>query len=198
MVPNLHLVFSMKRKIYIPAILLLLAATVGSPSFAQKGGGNGPVTPVRVGSVILNLGVGVGHPYKYANNSSFGTKAAVEFGLWQAGPGVITLGGELGASFANNKKNYESDYDARTVVLAVRSAWHYGWKVKGLDTYGGLSTGVGFHHRNYQNDDVVNDTDPVFGVFVGASYFVTPTFGFNAEAGNDITAFQAGIVFKLK
>lgn len=188
----------MKRKIYIPAILFVVGLSLASHSFAQKGGGNGPVTPVRVGSVLLNLGVGVGHPYKYSSHSSFGTKAALEFGLWQAGPGVITLGGEIGASFGNHGKDTDDYYDARTVVLAVRSAWHYGWKVKGLDTYGGLSTGVGFHHRNYDNDDDLNDADPVVGVFVGASYFVTPTFGFNAEAGNDITAFQAGIVFKLK
>ncbi|MDO9373388.1 MAG: hypothetical protein Q7T76_03165 [Ferruginibacter sp.] len=186
----------MKRKIYIPAMLFLVGLSLASQSFAQRNGGNGPVTPVRVGSVILNLGVGVGHPYKYAYNSNFGTKAALEFGIWQAGPGVVTLGGEVGASFSNRDRN--DDYKARTVVVAVRSAWHYGWKVRGLDTYGGVATGLGFHNRNYDNDIDRNEVRPVVGAFVGASYFVTPNFGFNAEAGNDITAIQAGIVFKLK
>jgi hypothetical protein len=191
----------MRKSIYIPVILMAFCLSIANESNAQRrGGGNGPVTPVRVGSVILNLGVGVGHPYKSAINSSFGTKAALEFGLWQAGPGVITLGGEVGASFANKEwNNRNGDYKARTVVVAIRSAWHYGWKVKGLDTYGGLATGLGFHHRNYNNgDDDLSEVNPVVGAFVGASYFVSPNFGFNAEAGNDITAFQAGIVFKLK
>ena len=81
-----------------------------------------------------------------------------------------------------------------------RSAWHYGWKVSGLDTYAGLSAGAGFHHYDYnngsryENDDVI----PVFGGFVGASYFFTPSFGVNVEAGYDITSLQAGVVFKLR
>lgn len=179
-------------------MLLMVGLALVSHSFAQNHGGNGPVTPVRVGSVILNLGVGVGHPYKYADKSSFGTKAALEFGLWQAGPGVITLGGEIGGSFSNKDKNNNGYYSARTFVVAARSAWHYGWKVKGLDTYGGFSAGLGFHHHNHDNEDDLDEVGPVAGVFVGASYFVTPNFGFNAEAGNDITAFQAGVVFKLK
>ena len=62
-----------------------------------------------------------------------------------------------------------------------------------------IRVGAKFSERSYVEElSVLNDADPVVGVFVGASYFVTPTFGFNAEAGNDITAFQAGIVFKLK
>ena len=39
---------------------------------------------------------------------------------------------------------------------------------------------------------------PVPGIFVGASYFVTPAFGFNAEAGHDITDIQIGVVFKIQ
>ncbi|MEO6721021.1 MAG: hypothetical protein ABIN67_11650 [Ferruginibacter sp.] len=177
--------------------MLALCTGIMNFSFAQSRGGNGPVTPVRVGSVILNLGVGVGSGYK-ESYSPFGTKVALEFGLWQAGPGVITLGGEVGASFSNRGRQRD-EYTSRTVVVGVRSAWHYGWKVRGLDTYGGLSTGMGFHHHNYKN--YTGDQDevfPVVGAFLGASYFVTPRFGFNSEVGDDITSFQAGIVFKLK
>jgi len=178
-------------------LLLLLCTGMAETSFAQSRGGNGPVTPVRVGSVTLNLGVGAGGRYKGDDNSTFGTKAALEFGLWQAGPGVITLGGQVGASFSN--RGFNDDYKSRTLVVGVRSAWHYGWKVRGLDTYGGLSTGMAFHHHTHKNFD--GDTDEVFpivGAFLGASYFVSPRFGFNAEVGDDITSFQAGIIFKLK
>lgn len=184
----------MKKIKIVSCLLLLLGTGITSDLNAQSRRGNGPVTPVKVGSVTFNVGVGAGGEYKGDYyNAPFGTKAALEFGLWQAGPGVITLGGEVGGSFSGGNRK------ANTVVVAARSAWHYGWLVPGLDTYGGFSSGIGFHHHDYVNNNgKQNDVIPVFGVFVGASYFISERFGFNAEAGQDITRLQAGIIFKLK
>jgi hypothetical protein len=132
-------------------------------------------------------------------NSAIGTKAVIEAGLWQAGPGTITLGAEVGGTFSNGGGKY-NDYKAHTLVVAGRSAWHHGWNVKGLDTYAGLSAGAGFNQYSYNNGNTIkqNEVVPVFGGFVGASYFVTPAFGFNLEAGYDITQIQAGIILKIK
>jgi len=182
-----------------PVAIAVFLLSLGIVGFSQKKQGTGPVTPVRVGSAILNLGLGVGAEYKGDYyRSAFGTKIAAEWGLWQAGPGVITLGPELGASFSS--RGYRDSYRTRTVIAAIRSAWHYGWKVRGLDTYGGVSAGIGFHHYEYKDngDYDSNEVIPVPGIFIGASYFVTPAFGFNMEAGYDITNLQIGIVFKLK
>jgi hypothetical protein len=183
---------------------LVLCIGSATASFAQHGRANGPTTPVEVGSVIVNGGIGIGSGYEGDYyNSPFGIKGAVEWGLWQAGPGVITLGGEVGGSFSNGGYNgpYGYNYDnyhSSTVVFAARAAWHYGWQVPGLDTYGGVSAGLGFHHYSYDNPNYSHSkVIPVPGIFVGASYFVTPTFGFNAEAGHDITDIQFGVVFKL-
>jgi hypothetical protein len=163
---------------------------------------NGPTTPVKLGTVIVNAGLGIGSEYEGDYyNSPFGLKAAVEWGLWQAGPGVITLGGELGGSFSNGGYRYYDNYSSHTVVVAARAAWHYGWMVPGLDTYGGVSAGLGFHHYQYYNNPDTythNSVIAVPGIFVGASYFVTPTFGFNVEVGHDITDAQFGVVFKLQ
>lgn len=189
----------MKKKILIQSILILNSIFVPAFLFSQSRAGQSPITPVRVGSIILNVGIGAGNAYRGDDyNTAFGTKVAVEWGLWQAGPGVITLGAETGGSFSNG--GYYNDYSSRTIVFAGRSAWHYGWKVRGLDTYGGFSAGIGFHHYQY-NTDIdydYNEVIPVFGAFVGASYFVSPNFGFNAEAGYDITNFQVGFIFRLK
>lgn len=184
----------MKHLKFVPLLMMLGASLSAS---AQSRGVNGPTQPVQVGSVILNLGLGVGANYQNANyNSAFGTKASMEVGLWEAGPGVITLGGEIGGSFTNG--GYDDNYKAHTIVVAGRAAWHAGWGIKGLDTYGGVSAGPGFRHVHY-DDPTYNNNDVVaaLGIFVGASYFVTPNFGFNAEAGYDITNLQVGIVFKL-
>ena len=70
---------------------MVLFLGMNSLSYAQSNGAHGPVTPVRVGSVTFIAGVGIGNEYKgNYYNSAFGTKAAVEWGLWQAGPGVVT------------------------------------------------------------------------------------------------------------
>ncbi|MEO5684322.1 MAG: hypothetical protein ABIQ88_16900 [Chitinophagaceae bacterium] len=189
----------MKKLTFIPVIMALFCIGLANEAAAQT---KGPMAPVKVGSVTLNIGAGIGSEYKGDYyKSPFGMKGAVEWGLWQAGPGTITLGAETGVSFSNGGGRYD-DYRSRTAIIAGRSAWHYGWKVRGLDTYGGFSAGLGFHHYDYRynaNDKFDrNQVIPVIGAFVGASYFVAPRFGFNAEAGYDITNFQVGVIFKLK
>ncbi len=186
----------MKKQNIIPAILLSLGILFSSALSAQ---GRGSVSPVQKGSITFNAGVGSGTEYKSDYyNAGLGTKGALEFGLWQAGPGVITLGLEAGASFSNG--GYYSNYKTSTVVVGGRSAWHHGWNVRNLDTYAGLSAGVGFHQYRYSNNGTVKQDEviPVFGGFVGASYFITPSFGLNIEAGYDITQIQGGIIIKLK
>lgn len=185
----------MRKQILFPLACVGMLMIAGQ-LMAQKG----TVAPFRVGATTLNLGVGAGSEYRGDYyRAAFGMKAAVEWGLWHAGPGTISLGAETGASFSNGGYYYR-DYRSRTAVVAMRSAWHYGWKVRGLDTYAGLSAGIGFHHYDYLNDRKYdyNEVIPVLGAFIGASYFVAPRFGFNAEAGYDITNFQVGVIFKLK
>jgi hypothetical protein len=185
--------------------IVLLSVCFQQNAFSQNkriNGTSGETTPMQIGSVFLNLGIGVGADYKGEGyGTGFGFKASAEFGLWQAGPGVITLGPEIGGSFSstNHFNNNNGSYSASTFVVAGRSAWHFGWNVPGLDTYAGVSAGIGFHHlSDSYNNSSNNSVIPVFGGFVGGSYFISPTFGFNAEAGYDITNFQVGVVFKLQ
>ena len=187
------------KKISILGILLIgLCFSQNVFSQTKKSSATqGETTPMQIGSLFLNLGVGVGAGYK---NPTYGTpwafKVSAEYGIWQAGPGVVTLGPEIGGTFSGEKHNGNS-FVSSTFVVAGRAAWHYGWNVPGLDTYGGFSAGIGFNHYTNNNDDH-NSPLPYFGAFAGASYFLTPTFGFNSEVGYDITNFQVGVVFKLQ
>jgi hypothetical protein len=186
----------MKKQNVIYPVLFVIALSIATISNAQS-----PVSPVEKGSVIFNAGVGIGNEYNSNYyNQALGTKAALEFGVWQAGPGVITLGVEAGGTFSNGGGAF-NNYKAHTLIVAGRSAWHHGWNIKGLDTYAGLSAGAGFNQFSYnRNEDRIkqNEVIPVFGGFIGASYFITPSFGFNIEAGRDITQVQGGIILKLK
>ncbi len=190
-----------KTTTIIQCMMIMLALSL--TEFASGQSHKGPVTPVKVGTTTLNLGIGVGANYKGDNyGTAFGTKIAAEWALWEAGPGVVSIGPEIGGSFSSGYNGYYgyNNYGATTWVLAGRAAWHYGWEVPGLDTYAGFSAGVGFHsyHYDYNGNQKYNSTIPVFGGFFGASYYISPTFGFNAEAGFDITLFQVGIVLILQ
>jgi hypothetical protein len=190
----------MKRQKITCTVLLFFIVGISITATAQSK--KGPVGSFTSGSVTVNLGAGFGTDYKndFSGSSAFGTKVALEFGLWPAGPGVISLGPEAGISVSDQGKYYKDDFRARTFVIACRSAWHYGWKISGLDTYAGLSAGAGFYHYQYYdgNHKDYNDAFPVVGGFAGVSYFFTPSFGVNAEAGFDITSLQGGLIFKLK
>jgi hypothetical protein len=181
----------MKKQNIILATLFSLGILSAATSSAQS---------FEKGSVTFGAGVGVGAEYNSNYyNSAFGTKAVLEAGMWQAGPGVVSLGAEVGATFSNGGSL--NNYKARTIVLGGRSAWHHGWNVQGLDTYAGLSAGAGFNQYQYNNDGYVvrqNEVIPVFGAFIGASYYITPSLAVNIEAGRDVTQVQAGIILKLK
>jgi len=184
----------------IQRIFLFLLVTIASLNTqAQKVNFNGEVAPVAVGTVTVNAGIGVGAAYDGANGG-FGFKLAAEYGLWQVGPGIITLGPEIGMSFSGNYHHqFYDDYRGHTFIVAARSAYHYGWGIQGLDTYGGFAFGPGFHYSKSKSTGAKdNTTFPVFGAFVGASYFINPQIGFNAEMGYDITNFQVGVILKLQ
>lgn len=178
---------------------ILTGLFIGWAAFSSAQSNNLSDPAFEKGSVTFSAGLGIGNEYSSNYYSAaFGVKTVVEKGFWQAGPGVISLGGELGGSFSNG--GTLGNYKANTVILAARSAWHNGWNVKSLDTYAGLSGGLGFNQYKYLKDVYVRQSEiiPVFAGFIGVSYFVTPTFGLNMEIGNDITRIQGGIVLKIR
>jgi hypothetical protein len=197
--------------------LMLCMATIGAITLinnqaqAQRGHGRGggDGNTFEVGSMTLNLGAGVGRSSfgdygyygagYYGYGTGIGVKAAIERGMWQLGPGVLSLGLETGASFSSASYG---GYNSSIIIAAFRSAYHFGWNVGGLDTYGGLSIGPGFRSYNYSDintsDYTRHDIIVSPGIFVGASYFFSPNFGVNIEGGYDITEIQGGVIFKLK
>jgi hypothetical protein len=202
---NRTIVINMK-KVIVP-LVILISFSFAQQAFSQSKSSSrmsGDNSPMQVGSVFVNGGIGFGANYysTYNYGTAFGFKIAAEFGLWQAGPGVITLGPEIGGSFSTGAYGYlyNGNGTNNTFVVAGRGAWHFGWNVPNLDTYGGVSAGIGFNHYSYYDNNYLtaNRVIPAFGGFVGASYFIKPNFGFNAEAGYDITFFQVGVVLKIQ
>jgi hypothetical protein len=123
--------------------------------------------------------------------------------IWQAGPGTISLGGQIGTSFfwhkySNKELNYKDTWT--NIAFVFRGAYHYGWKVPGLDTYAGFGGGpiISMHHDDeyYEGN---NTTHVGFSptAFIGVSYFFNDVVGLNSEAGYNFTYISIGLNFRI-
>ncbi|MFT3932021.1 MAG: hypothetical protein QM726_00280 [Chitinophagaceae bacterium] len=191
----------MKRLNVLIVAAIITLTMLGNNANAQKTNDN----IMEEGTITVNIGVGVGRSgYAYAGygglslgyGTGFGTKAAIERGMWQLGPGVLTLGLEVGGAFSKT-----GGYKSNIIIAAPRAAYHFGWNVPNLDTYAGVSAGPGFRSYDYYSGNGVystkHDVTAAIGAFVGGSYYFSPNIGVNVEAGYDITVIQGGLVFKL-
>ncbi len=161
--------------------------------------------PVTKGSSVLGFGLGMANRYYGYAGFSPGVKVNFETGIWQAGPGVVTLGGTFGYTFQRYRYGYiwgsNYDYSWHNFIVAARSAWHHNWGVDKLDTYAGVSAGVRFNIYD-DGDDPNNNIDafrvyPHFGGFVGACYYFKPSVGVFGEVGYDINFITLGLNFNF-
>src|SRR5437763_14094252 len=90
------------KKVFVPFVFLI-GLSFSQRAFSQSKSGSGGPAPMEVGSVLLNVGIGVGANYygTYNYGTAFGLKAADDCGLWQAGPGVTSQGPEIGGRFSS-------------------------------------------------------------------------------------------------
>jgi len=186
----------MRKLIWITAFILFFGLFFSIQAYSK-----GPLDPVRLGTWVVNIGVGPGAHY-FGNGDGFGPafKMSFEKGMWDLGPGVITLGGEGTIAFFNN--HYGEGWNESWVnfIFGARSAFHYGWDVPGLDTYWGIPLGIGFSIHTWDDYPGYHGYTPVYpyvGLFLGASYFFTPSVGVNGEVGYNSTLANIGFVFKL-
>lgn len=162
---------------------------------------NGPMDPAGKGNGILGFGFGPG--IGFYGGSGFGPAILVHYdhSLWEAGPGTISIGGQIGTSFFAH--SYGNDgYKDHWVNMGFvgRAAYHYGWDVAGLDTYAGFGAGTWFSMFNDDGNDN-NKDDFSIGflptAFFGGSYFFNDMIGVNAEMGYNFAYFSVGLNFRV-
>jgi hypothetical protein len=188
----------MRGKSLIAGISIVFCLAAVSPSFAQRYGNSNPMTQ---GSWILGVGMGPATHF-FGNGYGFGPglKVFFENGTWQLGPGILSLGGDVGFSYFSENYLDAGRESWINFMFGARSAYHYGWGVAGLDTYGGIPLGIGFSaytHNNVEGYRGHQGVFPYVGIFLGTSYFFNDTFGINGEVGYNVTYANLGVVFKL-
>jgi len=186
----------MKRKAWFAAILI---SAIFIPLAGYPGG---PLDPVRLNSWTVSAWIGPGTHY-FGNGVGFGPalKGSFEKGMWDMGPGVITLGGEAAFSFFSQRYGNGWNESWFNIFTGARGAFHYGWDVEGLDTYGGIPLGVGFciHTRDDQpGSHGYTPVYPYVGIFCGGSWFFNKTVGINGEVGFNATYANLGVIIRVK
>lgn len=162
------------------------------------------------GSNAINLGIGFGNT-DYRGNDYYGffpsLSGSYEHGIVRIPmgsqmTGVISIGGYLGWSMSNYNQDWDDYYLYNTVIVAVRSNYHFIFHDK-FDPYAGLWFGGRIHggqwkgNKNHPEDWEPAKSSPAAGVYIGARWFFTENFGVYSEIGYLISVFNIGITFKF-
>ena len=194
----------MKRKLMLIAAVLLLGLTnVKAQDVFNKG------------AIAVNANIGLSsYSYGYGLlNSSVGLppiSASFDVGVVDgliADRASVGVGGYAGLS-TYSYKYYDYYKESMTrMCFGVRGTFHFQLTEK-LDTYAGLMLGLYTYSYKYSYNPAYdyysgyntrnNSSDLAFSSFIGARWYMSKNFGFNAELGYGFTYISAGITFKLK
>lgn len=163
-------------------VVVIAATLFGETSRAQ--------TTVKEKGSYLNVGMGFPYSYGWAYQSSFILQVSGQYGFKQVGPGVFSIGGLTGLAFWSHTNNDGGRGTALGIPLVARLRYHYDWGVKNLDTYAGVSIGLGIHTRGQA-------VYPLGGLHIGAQYYFTEKIGVFGDLGWDVSAIALGVAIKL-
>ena len=168
----------MKHK-FFSLLLISVLLIIISPEIAKG-------QPFKVGDKDLNFSIGLGTPWILFNNNvrtqlPFIT-ASLDLGLRDdLGPGVLSIGGIVGATTYENKIYdyvwlHDYGWKGTSLIGALRSTYHYKF-IDALDTYGGIHLGLQFESWKEFGEIPNNYTEvydtalrPVINLFAGAKY----------------------------
>jgi len=176
----------MKKVIF----LAVMAVMAFSPIYAQQ---------FSVGSNAVNLGIGFGTALGGMGTGRPAISASFERGIWEAGPGVISLGGYIGNTGFTYKSGGEK-YTWNYTIIGARGAYHFTGltSVPQFDPYGGAM--VGYNIVSYSGSDEFSNaygSAVEFSLFAGARWFFTENIAAFAEVGYGVSYLNAGISFKF-
>jgi len=194
----------MKNWKMLVAAVVLFSATAITNANAQGG-----EPPFVKGSNTIGIALGVGGYYGYYDTyGGYGgysvlpsVSVTFDHGVWNdVGPGTIGIGGVVGFS-SRYGDAYGDRYSDNNFTIGARGTYHLTLLAKKnnkFDPYGGILLGLRFHnvndrYRDYTKSEVL----PAPGIFVGAKYNFTESFGAFVEVGPCVSLARVGIGFNF-
>src|SRR3984885_284402 len=184
------------KKLFFLLFVGLVSLSVSAQSNKYTVGTNAILGGFGLGSDLASGG------FTYGSQSP-ALSLQYERGLWEAGPGVISLGLYVGNKsytydygYLGNPYNYKLSY----TTVGVRGAYHFtGLDVDNLDLYGGamLAYEAGSFTDNepgYTGAAYGSKVD--LGIYVGGRYYFSSHVGVFAELGYSVAILNLGLVVK--
>lgn len=195
----------MKNKILVAVIAIATLFIVNQNLYSQS---------FDKGDNVIGLGIGIGG--HYGVSSSGYSSQTPAFGVmyekgmrWNAGPGIIGLGGYLGYKSLRYKATagfYSYDWKWTYTIIGIRGGYHYEFLEK-LDTYGGLLLSYNVVSFSDKTVSTINGIPYVYNgasasgielsLYLGGRYYFSDQWGAFAELGYGITYLQLGVVYKF-
>jgi len=166
----------------------------------------------EAGTNVISAGLGLGSSlasgYTYGTQSP-GFSLGFEHGIWEAGPGVISLGAYLGLKtfkYGYSDAGYVYSEKWNYTIFGVRGAYHFtGLNVDNLDLYAGLM--IAYDNLSFTySDNAGNSGGGNIGsynsglgvsVFAGARYYFAGNLGVFGELGYGVSILGIGLSYKF-
>jgi hypothetical protein len=160
------------------------------------------------GTNVISAGLGLGsslaNGYTYGSQG-IGLSASYERGIWEAGPGVISLGAYIGYktfTYSGVAGGYSYDYKWNYTIIGGRGAYHFtGLNVDNLDLYAGLM--LSYDNLSFSSSGDIPGYNASYssGValtpFVGARYYFANNLGVYGELGYGVAILSIGLSYKF-
>jgi hypothetical protein len=200
----------MKKSILFSIAIVTISVFSAASVKAQSKGMTQSSDAFGVGTNVISAGIGLGSTiadYTYGTQSP-GFNVTYDRGFWEAGPGVISLGGYAGIKdykygYVSNGYAYSEKWDY--TVVGVRAAWHFtGLDIDNLDLYGGLM--LAYYALSYSYSDNQGNSGGSLGnygntvgvsVFAGARYYFAGNLGAFGELGFGANVLSLGVSYKF-
>lgn len=158
----------------------------------------------QVGTNVISAGIGLGSSiasYSYGTQSP-GFSLSYEHGFWDAGPGVISLGGYVGVKdYKYNGYSYSEKWNY--TIIGARGAYHFtGLDIDKLDLYAGLM--LAYDNLSFSSNYAPGyspvgsyNSDIGLSVFAGARYYFSGNLAAYAELGYGVSILSIGLAYKF-
>jgi hypothetical protein len=161
----------------------------------------------EAGTNVVSAGIGLGSSLDgYNGTQGIGLSATYERGIWEAGPGIISLGAYIGYktyTYSGVSGGYAYSYKWDYTIIGARGAYHFtGLNVENLDLYAGLmlsydnlSTSISNQSPGYLPGSYSGGIE--LSPFAGARYYFANNLGVYGELGFGVSILSIGLSYKF-